>query len=101
MELDYVFRNIMRVFLIEGGIISLIGIMGGAVVGFLLCWLQMNYKVFPLPTDTYVIDYLPVYLQLYDVVSVIITAFVICFFSAVYPAYKASSLYPVESLRYE
>lgn len=94
-------RKIMNIFVLEGGIIASIGIITGMLVGFLLCWLQVEYKYFPLPTDTYVIDYLPVDIRVMDIISVFFIAVLICFFSTLYPAWKAAQLNPVEAIRYE
>jgi len=94
-------RKIMNIFVLEGGIIASIGIITGTLVGFLLCWLQVEYQYFPLPTDTYVIDYLPVDIRLMDIISVFFIAVLICFFSTLYPAWKAAQLNPVEAIRYE
>ena len=94
-------KSIMKIFMLKGGIISSIGICAGGMVGFLLCWIQERFRFFPLPTDTYVIDYLPVDIQVTDLISVLLIAIFICFLSTIYPAYKAAQLNPVEAIRYE
>ena len=94
-------KSIMKIFMLKGGIISSIGICSGGTVGFLLCWIQERFRLFPLPTDTYVIDYLPVDIQITDVISILLIAIFICFLSTIYPARKAAQLNPVEAIGYE
>ena len=61
----------------------------------------MNYKVISLPADVYIIDALPMQMHLVDFLAVSSIGLLLCFLASVYPAYKASRLYPVEAIRYE
>jgi lipoprotein-releasing system permease protein len=67
------------------------------VIGFL----QLEYKLISLPADVYIIDSLPMQLQFNDFIAISIVAMVLCLLASVYPAYKASKLFPVEAIRYE
>jgi lipoprotein-releasing system permease protein len=54
-----------------------------------------------LPGDIYFIDTLPVLVQWTDVVAIYIIANVLCFVATIYPAWLASRVLPVESIRIE
>ena len=94
-------KIIQRIFLTEGLIIGFLGTMIGSLVGYFLLWLQVEYKLLQLPPDIFYISDVPVNMQILDFVYVVCAAIVLCFFAALYPAYKASKLNPVEAIRYE
>ncbi len=82
--------DILRQFLIEAGIISLLGGGFGVAVGFMMTdLLEKTTRVIETYTAPGVIVY------------ALIMAIMTGLFSGIYPAYKASRLDPVEALRYE
>lgn len=91
---------IRAVFMLEGLVIGLVGSSVGTVLGLLGCWGLDKYR-FPLDTDVYYLDTLPVVVVPETVVFVSLAAVAICFLSTGYPASLAAGVDPVEGLRYE
>ncbi len=93
--------SIMKIFMYEGMGIGIIGTFLGCLIGYTVGFLQLEYKLVSLPADVYIINSLPIEMQLVDFVAIPGIALILCFLASVYPAYKASRLYPVEAIRYE
>ncbi len=93
-------RSILRIFVIQGSVIGLIGTLVGTVVGLLGCWF-LDWYGYPLKTDVYILSNLPVVVQPENVIVIAISAFLICFVATLYPAARAAALDPIEGLRYE
>ncbi len=92
-------RLIRKIFIVEGMIIGLFGTFVGTVLGVVISLLLQRYKFIQLPA-AYPFSTLPVQLEVLDVITIAVSAVVICFVSTLYPSYKASKMDPVEALRY-
>ncbi|MFH2093956.1 MAG: FtsX-like permease family protein, partial [Pseudomonadota bacterium] len=92
-------RCIRNIFIIQGMIIGFLGTLTGTSSGVLICYFLKKYDFIQLP-DAYPFTTLPVQLETLDVFMISVSAIVICFFSTVYPAHKASKMDPVEAIRY-
>ena len=90
-------RQITRIFLFEGRMISLIGAVVGTLLGLLLCWLQQQYGIVRLGSSegSFVVDAYPVSVHPWDVVLVFLTVISVGFLSVWYPVrYFAKRLLP-------
>jgi lipoprotein-releasing system permease protein len=95
-------KAIRKIFTCQGLIIGSSGIALGVFIGVTLCALLEKYQFIQLPRDIYYLDRLPVAVQWWpDVFLIILSALAITLVSTVYPAARAASLEPVEALRYE
>ena len=93
--------TIMKIFMLYGSIIGLVGSTTGTILATILCYLQWRFQLIPIPGDIYFINKVPVLLQFWDVVGVYISANVICTVATGYPALQASKIIPAESIRCE
>lgn len=93
-------EQILSIFMLEGLIIGLVGTAVGTMLGLLGCYGLKEYE-WPLDTDVYFLDTLPVVVDFETVGIVGLTSIGICFLATIYPAYLASSMDPIEGLRYD
>ncbi len=90
--------GVMRVFVIQGFFIGLVGTSLGVTLGLIVCALGMIYGL-PLDPDVYYIDQLPIHVDPASVATVALAGVVISAVATLYPAYLAARLRPVEGLR--
>jgi lipoprotein-releasing system permease protein len=101
--------GVMRVFVIQGTIIGVTGVLFGIVFGVLgalnvdviVAFVEHVFGFKFLPQDVYQIAELPSELRWHDVSSTAIVSFVLSILATIYPSWRASRVNPAEALRYE
>ncbi|MGE3063803.1 MAG: FtsX-like permease family protein [bacterium] len=94
-------NEILRIYIYQGVIINLIGTITGLVAGLTACFFLSKYKFIDLPGQVYLLDKLPVEVQLLDILFVLVLTVVVAFAATLYPAMKAASMDAVKAIRYE
>ena len=100
---------IMRIFLITGAAVGVLGDLMGFVLGLVVClniesirqflsWLT-NTELFS--ADLYFLSKLPANLDVGETTAVVVMAMVFSLLATLYPSWRAARLDPVEALRYE
>ncbi len=92
--------SVMKVFVLEGLIIGLIGTAIGLVLGYLAC-LLVDLGVIRLDAEVYYIDKLPVKIDALQFAIVGFIAVTLSYLATIYPATRASRVAPVDGLRNE
>mgnify|MGYP001776886933 CR=1 FL=1 len=80
-------RQITRIFLFEGRMISVMGAVSGILLGLLLCWLQQQFGLVSLgqSSGSFVVDAYPVSVHPGDIVLIFVTVVAVGFASVWYP----------------
>ncbi len=101
--------GVMRIFLICGSSIGVIGTSFGVIIGLLFStniqnikqWLESATNTHLFDPAVYFLSTLPSKIFVSDVVLITVMSLILSFFATIYPAYKASKSNPAEILRYE
>jgi len=92
---------VMRVFVSMGSFIGVFGSILGGIAGLVLCIAQERTHFIKLPADVYMMPYFPVQVQFLDVIAVFVIGNALCILATILPAFKASGMDPVSSIRHE
>ncbi len=98
---------VMVAFITLGLVIGLLGVVLGVIAGVALgALLESGFKWLTETFDLnllsqYFVNYLPVDTRLSDILMVSAIALLLCFLSAIYPAWRAARLLPTRILKYE
>jgi lipoprotein-releasing system permease protein len=101
--------TIMRVFVIQGSVIGVVGTALGVVGGILLAqniglvvpFLEQLFGFSLFPSDIYYITELPSDLRTADVVKFALMSLGMSLLSTLYPSWRAARIHPAEALSYE
>ena len=102
-------RSIMKVFIVQGTLIGILGTTLGVIGGGLLAYnveaviatIERLFSVQFLSREVYYISEIPSDLHFADVITVAAVSFVLTLLATLYPSYRASRVNPAEALRYE
>ncbi len=102
-------RSIMKIFMIQGALIGIIGTLAGVAFGVLVALnidviipaIERLFDVQFLSKDIYLINTVPSDLRWPDVLGIAGVSVVLAFIATLYPSFAASRVKPAEALRYE
>jgi lipoprotein-releasing system permease protein len=102
-------RSILKIFIIEGGVIGVVGTILGTILGLgaafnlekITGFVENLFGFKILSSDVYYIDKLPSQVNPFDVTMIVMAAILISLLATLYPSWRASKLDPAEALRYE
>jgi lipoprotein-releasing system permease protein len=100
---------IMRVFLITGASIGVVGTIAGCILGIVFCWRIDEIRQFVarlthtklFDEEVYYLAKLPADINWQTTTVIVIMALTLSVLATLYPSWRASRLDPVEALRYE
>jgi lipoprotein-releasing system permease protein len=100
---------IMRVFLITGASIGVVGTIAGLVLGIVFCWKIDEIRQFVawitntnlFDPEIYYLTRLPAEINPHETTAIVVMTMLLSIVATLYPSWRASRLDPVEALRYE
>jgi lipoprotein-releasing system permease protein len=92
--------SIQLIFLYQGGLITLFGLVLGNIFALLVCWLQDRYGFITLPEDAYFISKAVVKLEWWHFVLVNAGTFVICFLVLLIPTVIVRRMQPARAIQF-
>ncbi|MFN3745850.1 MAG: FtsX-like permease family protein, partial [Hyphomicrobiaceae bacterium] len=99
----------MRVFLITGASIGVVGTIAGLILGVVFCWNIESVRQFVqhitgttlMDPTVYYLSRMPAQIDVRETGAIVLMALVLSVLATLYPSWRASRLDPVEALRYE
>ncbi len=94
-------NSILKIFMFEGLMIGLIGTGLGVLLGYLICFLQIQYNIYPLDPTQYKIDSLPLELRVADFFVITGVSIFLSLVASLIPAKRAAKVDALQAIKWE
>ena len=92
--------QVMKIFVIQGSLLGVLGTLIGTAVGLSVCLLQQEFHFVSIPGEIYFISTLPIDIRPHEIIIVAAVSILISFLATLYPSRRASQLFPSDILRH-
>jgi lipoprotein-releasing system permease protein len=94
-------NQIVRIFIYQGIYLTLIGIIAGNFLAWMLMSIQLKFDLIKVPSSVYFVTHVPIEMtsEIFMIISGI--TFVLSMLSAIIPSYFATKINPVTALRFD
>lgn len=93
--------SIRRIFLMKAAWLTLKGMVWGNAIALTICYLQFKLRIITLPQETYYMAFVPINLNLMQVLLINVGTLFICTVMLVLPSYIIARIQPVKAIRWE
>jgi lipoprotein-releasing system permease protein len=94
-------KSILKIFMFEGLLIGIVGTIAGALLGYFICFLQLQYNIYPLDPTQYKINSLPLEIRISDFFFISGASMLLSFLASLYPAKRAARVNAIEAIKWE
>lgn len=94
-------NSVLKIFMYEGLMIGLIGTGLGVLLGYFICFLQLQYNIYPLDPTQYKIDSLPLQIRLSDFFVIAGGSIFLSFIASLIPAKRAAKVDALQAIKWE
>lgn len=92
--------DIQAVFLLQGTLIGVVGIIAGNLLAYGVCWFQATFKPLSIPADIYFMNTVPILMRFENFIVVSAIVLALCVLAALIPSRSAARLDPITTLRF-
>ncbi len=91
--------TIRKIFLTEGWMITIVGAVFGLIIGFIICWVQMEFELIKLKgSASFIVDAYPIKIVWTDFIIIFLTVVSIGYFAAWYPVRYITKRFVIQEL---
>jgi len=93
-------NQILKIFILQGGFLGLIGILFGNILAFLLSFMQNKFELITVPGDIYFMSQVELSMNIENYIIISLITFFLCIIAAVIPSYIASRINPITAIKF-
>jgi len=94
-------RKVLSIFVLHGVYLSIIGMIIGNILAFILSIIQSEFGLISLPDAVYFVTKVPISIELKNYAMVSGITFIVSIFAAILPALVASKIKPISAIRFD
>lgn len=94
-------KKVLSIFVLHGVYLSIIGMIIGNILAFILSIIQSEFGLISLPDAVYFVTKVPISIELKNYAMVSGITFIVSIFAAILPALVASKIKPISAIRFD